>query len=137
MYKHTSYSIKLKNGYLDPLSSNLGLKQGCPLSPMLFNLYIDDIKDILDKKYDPVFVSDTTINHFMYTDDLVLLSLSRTGLQRCLDLVHKFALDKHLTINISKSKTIIFNYTGRLIRQCFAIGGDMFGTSAAFLLSRV
>ena len=123
MYKQTSYSIKLKNGYLDPLSSNLGLKQGCPLSPMLFNLYIDDIKDIFDKKCDPVFVSNTSIHHFLYADDLVILSLSRIGLQRCLDLVHKFTLDKHLTINISKSKTIIFNYTGRLIRQCFMIGG--------------
>ena len=123
MYKQTLYSIKLRNGYLDPLSSNLGLKQGCPLSPMLFNLYIDDIKDIYDEQCDPVFVSNTSIHHFLYADDLVILSLSPTGLQRCLDLTHKFALDKHLTINIGKSKTIIFNYTGRLVRQCFIIGG--------------
>ena len=43
MYENPSYKIKLKNGYLDPIKSNLGLKQGCPLSPMLFNLYIDMI----------------------------------------------------------------------------------------------
>ena len=48
MYENISYKIKLKDGYLDPIMSNLGLKQGCPLSPMLFNLYIDDVKDILD-----------------------------------------------------------------------------------------
>ena len=43
MYENTSYKIKLNNGVLDPIVSNLGLKQGSPLSPMLFNLYIDDM----------------------------------------------------------------------------------------------
>ena len=47
MYETISYKIKLRDGYLDPISSNLGLKQGCPLSPMLFNMYIDDVEDIL------------------------------------------------------------------------------------------
>ena len=42
MYETISYKIKLKDGYLDPIKSNLGLKQGCPLNPMIFNLYIDD-----------------------------------------------------------------------------------------------
>ena len=36
MYETVSYKIKLKDGYLDPIKSNLGLKQGCPLSPMMF-----------------------------------------------------------------------------------------------------
>ena len=122
MYKQTSYSVKLKNGYLDALSSNLGLKQGCPLSPMLFNLYIDDIKDIFDTQCDPTLLVDTRINHFLYADDLVLISLSTAGLQRCLNLVDKFALDKRLQINGRKSKIIIFNNNGRLIKQNFTIG---------------
>ena len=40
MYQHVSYKIKLNNCTLDPIASNLGLKQGCPLSPLLFNIYI-------------------------------------------------------------------------------------------------
>ena len=94
MYKQTLYSIKFKNGHLEPLNSNLGLKQGCPLSPMLFNLYIDDIKYVFDEQCDPVPVSDIHISHFLYADDLVILSQSRTGLQRCLDKLHLFSLKK-------------------------------------------
>ena len=124
MYETISYKIKLKDGYLDPISSNLGLKQGCPLSPMLFNLYIDDIKDVFDEQCDPVTITDTKISHFLYADDLVLVSLSPEGLQRSLDKISEYSTIKTLTISIKKSKTMIFNAGGRLIKRQFKINGE-------------
>ena len=124
MYETVSYRIKLKGGYLDPIKSNLGLKQGCPLSPILFNLYIDDIKDIFDEQCDPVTITDTKISHFLYADDLVLVSLSPGGLQRSLDRVSEYSLGKSLTVSIKKSKSMIFNAAGRLINTRFYMGGE-------------
>ena len=123
MYKQTLYSIKLKDGHLNSISSNLGLKQGCPLSPMLFNIYVDGIRNIFDPQCDPVTVLDVHLNHFLYADDLVLLSLSRAGLQRCLDKLHQFALTKELTVSIDKSKTVVFNNTGKLEKEGFILNG--------------
>ena len=108
---------------MDPIKSTLGLKQGCPLSPMLFNLYIDDIKEIFDDQCDPVTVHDLQLNHFLYADDLALLSLSQSGLQRCLDHVFDFSLKKRLSINIDKSKTLTFNKGGKYIKDSFTMGG--------------
>ena len=124
MYETISYKIKLKDGYLDPINSNLGLKQGCPLSPMLFNLYIDDVKDIFDPRCDPVTITDTDITHFLYADDLVLVSLSHEGLQRSLDKVSEYSRKKSLTISIKKSKSMIFNRAGRLINTQFYINNE-------------
>ena len=124
MYKTVSYKIKLKGGYLDPIESNLGLKQGCPLSPMMFNLYIDDMKDIFDAQCDPVTITDTNISHFLYADDLVLVSLSPEGLQRSLDKISDYATTKSLTISIKKSKSMIFNLGGRLIDKKFYINDE-------------
>ena len=123
LYRTTEYAIKLKNGHTRAIQSNLGLKQGCPLSPMLFNLYIDDIKNIFDDKCDPVDIQDTKINHFLYADDLVILSESKTGLQRCLDKASNFAKTKLLTISVKKSKTMVFNVAGRFIRDIFTLDG--------------
>ena len=124
MYGKTQYCVKLKNGYTPPIKSNLGLKQGCPLSPMLFNLYIDDINGIFDDECDPIHIQNTKINHFLYADDLVILSESKTGLQKCIDQVSNFANIKHLTINSKKSKTMIFNIAGRFIHDTFRLGDE-------------
>ena len=124
MYGKTEYCVKLKNGYTSPIKSNLGLKQGCPLSPMLFNLYIDDINAIFDQDCDPILIQNTMVNHFLYADDLVILSESKTGLQKCINRISDFAKVKHLTINANKSKTMIFNITGKFIRDTFILGDE-------------
>ena len=123
MYHTTKYAIKLSNGYLNPIDSNLGLKQGCPLSPMLFNLYIDDVQDIFDDTCDPVDIQDLKINHFLYADDLVILSLSEKGLQTALNNLYVYSGRKSLSISIKKSKTMIFNKSGKMIKKYFSING--------------
>ena len=85
MYEKTKYSIKLNKGYLDALDSNLGLKQGCPLSPMLFNLYIDDIGLVFREDCDPIEFQGENLGHFLYADDLVIISRTEEGLQKSLD----------------------------------------------------
>ena len=124
MYQNTEYLVKYKDGHLDPIPCNVGLKQGCPLSPMLFNLYIDDIDKIFDNKCDPIYFQGKEISHFLYADDLVIVSSSENGLQTGLDKLLHFSKMKHLTVSIDKSKTMIFNKTGKLIRRFFTIGDE-------------
>ena len=120
MYKNVSYAIKLKNGILDPIKSNLGLKQGCPLSPILFNIYINDIGRYLkDNGTGNLTLGSTNINHFLYADDLVLLSETKEGLQDHLDSLEKFTKAKELTVNTKKSVIMIFNNSGRKTKDKF------------------
>ena len=121
MYSKTEYSLKIKGGHTKAIHSNLGLKQGCPLSPMLFNLYIDDINSVLDDACDPIEFQNIKINQFLYADDLVIISQSKEGLQRCLNKLYIFAETKDLTISINKSKTMTFNHAGIFIHDSFAL----------------
>ena len=54
---------------------------------------------------------------------LVIISRSEEGLQNALNKLHGYSLLKQLTINISKSKTLVFNTAGRFIKKTFSING--------------
>ena len=43
LYKHTSISIKYGDGTLPAFESSIGVKQGCPLSPLLFGMFIEQL----------------------------------------------------------------------------------------------
>ena len=65
-----------------------------------------------------------SVSHFLYADDLVLVSKSEDGLQKSLDNLHIFANSKHLAVSVKKSKTVIFNKGGKLIDRRFSINGQ-------------
>ena len=54
MYKDVYYCVKLNTGYTPNFNSKFGVKQGCVLSPTLFNLYLYDLPDIFDTSCDPL-----------------------------------------------------------------------------------
>ena len=49
MYSNVHYTIKLNNTFTEYFKVDQGVKQGCPLSPTLFNIYINDLAKDLKK----------------------------------------------------------------------------------------
>ena len=117
LHESTSYMIKVKGGYLDPISCHLGLLQGGILSPILFNLYIDDIKYIFDKACEPINLLNEQISHLLYADDLILLSKTENGLKQSLRNLEEYCKRWQLDINVKKSKIMIFNSSGRKLKS--------------------
>lgn len=68
-----------------------------------------------------VLLNDILVQCLMYADDIVLLSSSLEGLQSRLDTLHKFCENLCLDVNISKTKILVFNKPGRLLKDtlCF------------------
>ena len=58
----------------------------------------------------------------MYADDLIMLSDSPTGLQNYLDRLKNYTEQWKLEINLSKTKIMIFQRSGRTPKTTFFFG---------------
>ena len=85
----------------------------------LFNLYVNDLPTIFNDDCNPVTLHYEKLNCLLYADDLILLSESESGLQRCLDRLLLYCTNWNLSVNVDKSKVMIFNKNGKLIADIF------------------
>jgi hypothetical protein len=123
MYSELQFCISLSNGLSMPFKSLVGLKQGCNLSPLLFNMFIDDIPKIIDSSNcDPPMLGSHSVSCLLYADDLVLLSKSRAGLQNAINALDQFSKDWFLDINQTKTKCLVFSKGRKLQLPGFTIG---------------
>ena len=133
------------NGNLGSLFNiTIGTRQGCNLSPSLFNLYINDLPSLLEKaQCDPVTLNTIKINTFMYVDDTLLLSKSKAGLEKALRLMEIYCQKWQLKINTDKTKIMIFNkrpkhidfkFNGQALEtvQCYNYLGLKISNSGSF-----
>ncbi len=85
------------------------MKHGCPLSPNLFGLYLDELEAILlDVKHDAPLLGDLAVPLILYAHDLVLISTSQKGLQALLDRLASFCEERGLTVNVEQTKAVVF-----------------------------
>ena len=68
-----------------------GVKQGGIISPMLFNLYMDDLSLKLNCSGIGGYIGISYINHLCYANDLCLISLSSSGMQQLLNICNEYA----------------------------------------------
>ena len=117
VYNPVLYSVKCDSGCSDSFTSTVGVKQGCVLSPTLFNIFLHDLPLIFDQKCEPVTLHDIKLNCILYADDLVILSESEVGLQNALNRLSDYCAKWKLTVNLSKTKVIIFNKRGHTLKK--------------------
>jgi hypothetical protein len=121
MYSKSSTQVKLKSGLTECINDNVGVKQGCVLSPTLFKLFINDIANIFDNTCHPVKLHEEYLNCLLFADDLVLLADSKIGLQNALDRLSVYCKSWKLNINLEKTKTMIFSKSGKTSKDLFTL----------------
>ena len=80
--KNQTAEVETAVGRIGPLSVQRGVRQGCPLSPMLLNLYSELImRHALEKWEDGIEIGGTFYNNLRYADDVALLAMTESKLQ--------------------------------------------------------
>ncbi len=110
MYSKLQSCIRLDNIRSEFFPIKVGTRQGCNLSPIIFNLFINKLPQYLDNiATQPFSIMDHRISSLLYADDIVLLSQTPMGLQCLLNGLQTFCHKWKLKVNIKKTKILIFN----------------------------
>ena len=125
MYSDITYCLKSNGKYSTSFCSTFGVKQGCNLSPLLFNLFVNDIHDEFNSSCSPVSGENHSFSSLSFADDIVLLSETSTGLQNALNIIQNYCKNWGLKINCEKTKVVEFNRAYRKkIPRTYTINGE-------------
>ncbi|KAH9276022.1 hypothetical protein BASA83_001295 [Batrachochytrium salamandrivorans] len=112
---YTSSSSRARAGSLlsDPFSVQRGVRQGCPLSRLLFNLFINDILDGVVPITVPGLSRDTNpIRGLMYADDVAVFADSEQSLLAASTAIEQWAIQWEMQFGVAKCG--IISFTGHL-----------------------
>ena len=109
LYRSVQCSDKVNGIDSEWFNVTTGLRQGCILSPLLFNLLSNDIiQEINSAKCGVKYNGTDELSILMYADDIMLISDSEVKLQQMLHRLNLWCARWCLTINTDKSKVIHF-----------------------------
>ena len=123
IYSSTKVSLSYNSYVSTPFSTPIGLKQGDILSTMFFTLFINDLPTLLEKhstqseESESPELFNTQISSLHFADDLAIFSLTKNWLQEKLDFLEKYCRQWDLSLNLKKTKAIIFNKQGNTIKK--------------------
>ena len=118
LYQEDYASVKIGTTFSPPFKTNIGVRQGCVLSPLLFNIFLSDLQPILDSCRDNVNIDENTkISCFLWADDILMLSETAEGLQSKLFKLEEYCKTNKLTVNTDKTQYMISNKTSRLLKN--------------------
>ena len=86
-----------------------GVKQGCPVSPLIFNLCLNPLLTEVDYTHEGYRLDETTkIVIQAYADDIVLFSEKREEMEDILQTVQEFLNYSKLKVNVNKCKMMSY-----------------------------
>ncbi len=121
MYRTVSMRVKLSGKLSAAFDSIIGVKQGDPLSPALFGIFIEVLPELfaafmasgelqLDLHKHGAHTDGIVIAYLLFADDLTLFARSRESIQLMLDKLSYFSAMMGLEVNVSKTECVVFGH---------------------------
>jgi hypothetical protein len=114
IYDKPTANITLNGEKLKPFPLKVGMRQGCPLSPLLFNIVLEFLaRAIRQEEIKGIQIGKETVKISLFTDDVILyLKNSKNSTQKLLDTINSYSKVAGYKINLQKSLafyTLIMN----------------------------
>src|SRR6218665_829230 len=107
LYLQQEEIVRVGNGYSKPPYIGRGLRQRCPLSPILFLIYAGMMMiDAMEEIEEGIKVGGKLVNDVRFADDHGMVADSEGGLQKLMDGLNRMAKEYDMKVNIKKTKVM-------------------------------
>src|SRR6187401_2717424 len=102
LYWHQKATVRWDNESSKYVDIERGVRQGCIISAILYNLYSDMIAEAMKDESEIKF-NGNYISNLRYADDAAFVSESKKKFQKMLDKLNSTCLDYGMAINVKKT----------------------------------
>lgn len=102
LYKNSTLKVRLPSGLSGSVSVRRGVRQGCVSSPLLFNIFINDMLDETQKWGVKVPGVGERLPGLLFADDSACLTSSTTLLQKSMDAIARWSDLWEMSVGPSK-----------------------------------
>ena len=111
IYDKSTANIVLNGEKLKPFPLRSGTRQGCPLSPLLFNIVLEVLTTAIreEKEIKGIQIGKEEVKLSLFADDMILyVENPKHATRKLLELIHKFGKVAGYKINAQKSLAFLY-----------------------------
>jgi hypothetical protein len=127
IYSNIECCVRLDGHTTDWFSVNAGLKQGCVLSTVMFNIFINNLIDDIKSLNIGIDIDGEKIAISLYADHVVLMAENTEDMQQLINVLDIWCNNNCFKVNLSKSKVMHFrNPSVNRSSNQFILNGEVF-----------
>ena len=114
LYTETKSCVRVGEEKTEDFWTKKGVRQGCLLSPALFNIYIANLEEKLkERNIGGIKIGNVRTWSLAYADDMALLAEGREAMIDMLETMRRFFRKRELILSTEKTKVMVFGRKGR------------------------
>lgn len=124
IYEETLNEVIAGEGLTDRFRTFKGVRQGCPLSVLLFLIFLEDLEDKWKEKNEGgTVIGRIKIFGLKFADDAVAIADTAEGLRSMIEDLERYSRNNEIMVNEKKTKIMVFRKGGRRRREKWFFAG--------------
>jgi len=112
--------IVISSSLIDPFPLKSGTRQGCPLSPLLFNIVLEVLATAIraEKEIKGIQIGKEDVKLSLFADDMILyIEDPKDSTRKLLELINEYSKVAGYKINTQKSLAFLYTNTEKIERE--------------------